>query len=167
MGRTRSVLLILVLLAGSLSPPAGAQEQELRSSPPLERGRTFQLEPNYPNPVSSETYIPFTLHSDLFQNRDSVVVSLRIFNPLRQVVAIPDLVDEDRGGRMPIINLAFHEPGRKIAHWDGRNEAGQPLPSGVYYCQLEIRGEPEPQTRKIIVLNPRRRRTIIPWFGNE
>lgn len=162
MGRTRSVLLILVLLAGSSSPPLAAQE--LRSSPPLEREGSFQLEPNYPNPVSTETFIPFTLDSTLFRGDDSVVVSLRIFNPLRQMVAIPVLAEGDGGSRTPIINLPFAEPGRKIAHWDGRNQAGEPLPSGVYYCQMEIRGHGEPQTRKIIVLNPRKRRTIIPWL---
>ena len=108
MGRTRSVLLILMLLAGSLSPPVAAQE--LRSSPPLERGRTFQLEPNYPNPVSSETFIPFRLDSTLFQNRDSVVVSLRIVNYLNQVQAIPVMTEGPRGATAPIINLAFREP---------------------------------------------------------
>jgi hypothetical protein len=164
MGRTRSVLLILMLLAGSLSPPAAAQE--LRSSPPLERGKSFQLEPNYPNPVSAQTFIPFYLDSALYDGRDTVVVSLRIFNVLRQVVAIPVAMDESGRTRQPIINLGYTEPGRKIAHWDGRDQAGQPLPSGVYYCQMEVRGEAEPETRKIIVLNPRRRRTF-PWFGNE
>ena len=162
MGRTRSVLLILLLLAGSSSPPSAAQE--LRSSPPLERERGFQLEPNYPNPVSTETFIPFTLDSALFRGRDTVVVSLRIVNPLRQTVAIPVLAEGEGVNRAPIINLAFREPGRKIAHWDGRNQAGEPLPSGVYYCQMEIRGNDEPQTRKIIVLNSRKRRTIIPWL---
>lgn len=164
MGRTRSVLLILMLLAGSLSPPAGAQEQELRSSPPLERGRTFELEPNYPNPVSSETYIPFRLDSTLFRNRDSALVSLRIVNLLSQVVAIPVLVDGSSGTRREIVDLAFDEPGRKIAYWDGRNQSGQPLPSGVYYCQMQVRGEQDSQSLKIVLFNRRGRRTIIPWF---
>src|SRR5690606_2324745 len=140
MGRTRSVLLILVLLAGSLSPPAAAQEQELRSSPPLERGRTFQLEPNYPNPVSSETFIPFRLDSTLFRSQDSVVVSLRIVNQLSQVVAIPVVMNGATPTRVPIINLPFGEPGRRIAYWDGRDQGGQALPSGVYYCQMQVRG---------------------------
>jgi hypothetical protein len=166
MGRTRSVLLILMLLAGSLSPPAMAQDPELRSSPPLKRGPHFQLEPNYPNPVSSETYIPFRLDSALFQGNDSVVVSLRIVNTLSQVVAIPVIVDGSSGARVPIINMAFPDPGREIAYWDGRNQSGQPLPSGVYYCQMEVRGEEERQNLKIVVFNARRRRTI-PWFGQE
>jgi hypothetical protein len=164
MGRTRSVLLILVLLAGSLSPPAAAQE--LRSSPPLERGKSFQLEPNYPSPVSSETFIPFTLDSALFQRRDSVVVSLRIVNYLNQVQAIPVMTGGRSGSAAPIINLSFREPGRKVAYWNGRNAAGQPVPSGVYYCRMEVRGETEPEIRQIIVLNERKRRTI-PWFGGN
>ena len=165
MGRTRSVLLILVLLAGSLSPPVAAQE--LRSSPPLERGATFQLEPNYPNPVSSETYIPFTLDSALFRTRDTVVVSLRIVNTLNQVVAIPVVANGSRGLPTPIINHGFTDPGRKIAFWNGRNQSGQPAPVGVYYCRMEVLGEPEAQTRKIIVFYERRRRTIPLFGGNE
>jgi hypothetical protein len=164
MGRTRSVLLILMLLAGSLSPPGAAQE--LRSSPPLERGRSFQLEPNYPNPVSADTYIPFYLDGTFFEGQDTAVVSLRIYNVLRQVVAIPVAMDESGPTRLPIINLAFTEPGRKIAHWNGRDQAGEPVPSGVYYCQMEVRGVEEPEIRKIIVLNPRRRRTF-PWLGGN
>ena len=163
MGRTRSVLLILMLLAGSLSPPAAAQE--LRSSPPLERGRTFQLEPNYPKIVKSETYIPFQLTEEIFEGRDSVVVSLRIFNMLRQLVAIPVAVIGQESSRTQVLNLAYREAGRKIARWDARDQAGQPVPSGVYYCQLEVRGVAAAQTQQIIVDNGRRRRTIIPWFG--
>ena len=164
MGRTRSVLLILVLLAGSLSPPAVAQE--LRSTPP-DRGKSFQLEPNYPKIVASETYIPFLLDSALFQGRDSVVVSLRIYNVLRQPVAIPVVVVEGEDARRPLLNLAFSSPGRKMAYWDAKDAAGQPVPSGVYYCQLIVRGEAQPETRQIVVDNPRRRRTIIPWFGRQ
>src|SRR5690606_4264979 len=145
----RSVLLIAMLLAGSLSPPVTAQEY--RSSPPPERVRTFELEQNYPTPVSTETYIPFPLDSTLFANQDTAVVSMRIYNMLRQLVAIPVTADvEGRGGGQSIINLAYTEPGRKIAHWDGRDAAGQPLPSGIYYCQLEVRGESAAQSRQII-----------------
>ena len=161
MGRTRSVLLILMLLAGSLSPPVAAQE--LRSTPP-ERGKSFQLEPNYPKIVKAETYIPFQLDSALFQGRDSVLVTLRIFNILRQAVAIPVVLPEGEGARRPLLNLPFSAPGRKIAYWDAKDAAGQPVPSGIYYCQLVVRGEPQPETIQIVVDNPRRRRSIIPWF---
>lgn len=164
MGRTRSVLLILMLLAGSLSPPAAAQE--LRSSSPPDGRRTVQLEPNYPQIVKSETYIPFTLHSDLYEGSDSVVVSLRIFNMLRQPVKFPVAVVGEQVTNTPVFNLVYREPGRKIAYWDARNEGGLPVPSGVYYCQLEVRGIAV-QTLQIIVDNGRRRRTIIPWFGGR
>lgn len=161
MGRTRSVLLILMLLAGSLSPPADAQEPI--SSPPLEKGRSVELEPNYPKIVKTETYIPFRLDSALYEGRDSVVVSLRIFNMLRQLVAIPVAVVGQQTTRTQVLNLPYRDPGRKIAFWDAHNAAGQPVPSGVYYYQLEVGGVAV-QTQQLIVDNGRRRRTIIPWF---
>ena len=164
MGRARSVLLILLLRAGSLSPPAAAQE--LRSTPP-DRGKSFQLEPNYPKIVVSETYIPFLLDSALFRGRDTVVVSLRIYNTFRQPVAIPVAVTEgDDSRRPPLLNVAYSTPGRKMAFWDAKDLAGVPVPSGVYYLQLVVRGQPQPETIQIVVDNPRRRRTI-PWLGGR
>src|SRR5690606_15585506 len=104
--------------------------------------------------------------SALFRGRDSVVVSLRIVNTLSQVVAIPVVMDGASPTRTPIINLVFTEPGLKVAYWDARDQSGQSLPSGVYYCQMEVRGEEERQSLKVVVFNARRRRTI-PWFGQE
>lgn len=162
----RSVLLILVLLAGSLSPP-GLWGQEARAAPPAERGRGFYLEQNSPNPVNPDTWIPFYLEDGLFEGRDSVVVTLRVFNILRQVIAIPDAVDLATKSRSRLINLVIRTPGRKLAYWDGKDSAGRRVPSGVYYSQLVVDSQGEPQTRKMIVLNPRRRRNIIPWFGSS
>ncbi|HET8654915.1 MAG TPA: hypothetical protein VFL93_05335 [Longimicrobiaceae bacterium] len=164
MSCARCILLVVVLLAGSLSPPP-ARGQDARAAP-LEPSRGFRLEQNYPNPVNPDTWIPFTLDESLFASRDSVVVTVRIFNILQQVVAIPEVaVDTSRDTRVRLINLAFHAPGRWVAYWNGKDSAGRRLPSGVYYCQLVV--DDQPQTRKIIVLNPRRRRNLIPWFGSK
>lgn len=159
----RSVLLVMLLLAGSLSPPA-VWGQDARAAPP-EPSRGFSLEQNYPSPVSESTSIPFHLDGSLFEERDSVVVTMRIFNILRQVVAIPEAVEQGESQKARVINLAYREPGRKVAYWDGRDSAGRRVPSGVYYCQLIV--DDQPQTRKIIVLNPRRRRGLIPLFGSR
>ena len=158
---TRPVLLILFLLAGSLSPPPlGGQEAKGRAVRQSEQG--FYLEQNYPNPVNPETWIPFYLEDALFERSDSVVVSLRIVNVLRQVVAIPEAVDHPSGKRRRVFNLEYREPGRKVAYWDGRDIAGRLIATGVYYLELVV--ENRPQTRKIIVLNEQKRRSIIPWF---
>ena len=90
---------------------------------------------------------------------------MRIFNILRQVVAIPAMVEPDGAKRDRIIDLSVRRAGRHIAYWDGRDSAGRRVPSGVYYCQLVV--DEQPQTRKIIVLNPRRKRNLIPWFGSK
>ncbi|HET7276234.1 MAG TPA: hypothetical protein VFI91_13785 [Longimicrobiaceae bacterium] len=154
----RSVLLILFLLAGSSSPPLHAQESA--QSPESSRG--FYLEQNYPNPVNPETFIPFLLEEELFADRDTAVVTIRIFNVLRQVVAVPEAIDHPQGEEVPVIELSYAEAGRKLAYWDGMDTSGRRAPSGVYYCQLVVNDQP--QLRKLIVLNPERRRGF-PWFG--
>lgn len=157
----RSVLLILLLLAGCLSPPVlGAQES--RSELAVEQSQGFYLEQNYPNPVNPETWIPFHLEESLFQNGDTAVVTIRIFNILRQVVAIPLAVDHP-DGRARVLNLTYTEPGRKVAYWDGKDTAGRRVPTAVYYVQMVVGDETRSSTRKITVLNPRRR-SLFPWI---
>ncbi len=154
----RSVLLIIFLLAGSSSPPLHAQ---LPAQSP-ESSRGFHLEQNYPNPVNPETFIPFLLEEELFANRDTAVVSIRIFNVLSQVVAVPEALAHPQGEGTPVTNLSYAEPGRKLAYWNGRDTSGRRAPSGVYYCQLVVNDQP--QARKMIVLNTDRR-SGFPWFG--
>jgi hypothetical protein len=157
----RSVLPILLLLAGSLSPPA-LHAQAGKVQIPGQSGQGFSLEQNYPNPVSSETWIPFYLEDSLFESSDSVVVSLRIFNPLRQVVAIPVAQGQPNAAQARLINLVFRQAGRKLAYWDGKDTAGRSVPTGVYYGQLVVDGQP--QTRKIVVFKASRGRSILPRF---
>lgn len=162
MTRARSVLLILVLLAGSLPPPdAGAQPApDLRA--PVEEPPRIVIEQNYPDPVNPETWIPFTLSPALFEDDSDILVTMRIINILNQVVTIPEAIDHPAGRGTRVINLSYSEPGRKIAYWDGKDQSGRQVPSGVYYVDLVV-GE-ERRTDKLVVLNnPRRRRTIFPW----
>ena len=155
----RWVLPILLLLAGSLSPPLHAQDSRTDGSDCS--GPGFHLEQNYPNPVAADSWIPFVLEDCLFESNDSVVVSLRIYNILKQVVAIP--VTSQRSGeeRSRLLNQVARGSGRVLAYWDGKDTAGRTVPSGMYYGELTVNDRTAPP-KKIVVLRPGRRRSIIP-----
>jgi hypothetical protein len=156
----RSVLLILLLSAGSLSPPV-LRAQEARGQIPVQSGQGFHIEQNYPHPINPDTYIPFVLEESLFERSDSVVVTLRIVNILNQVVAIPDLQVTERT-RERLLNLVFRRPARMLAYWDGRDLAGERVPGNIYYAVLDVQGQV--RVKKLVVENPTRRRSIIPRF---
>ena len=160
----RSVLLIMVLLAGSLSPPGlSAQGSQVVRQGMVDDAPAFHLEPHYPATLSSETWIPFNLNPSLFRNGREVRATIRIYNSLGQVVAIPEAVDHPLGPGKPVFDLIYQEPGRKVAYWDGKDPAGRALASGLYYIQLVVDNEVG-GTNKIILDNPSRpRRRLIPW----
>ncbi len=81
--------------------------------------RGFELQQNYPNPFNAGTIIPFTITGPA-----SGDVTLEIFNILgRRVITLV----EDR-----------LEPGRYQVTWDGRDETGRSLASGVYLYRLTV-----------------------------
>ncbi len=84
--------------------------------------RTFSLGSNYPNPFNPTTQIPF----DIPATGDfvPVAVSMDIFNALGQ--RIRQLLDE------PLLP-GFHE-----AVWDGRDEVGRSLGTGVYFYRVRV-----------------------------
>jgi hypothetical protein len=88
-----------------------------------------QLGQNVPNPFNPTTQITYTLTS-------AENVKLRFFDS--QGRAVRTLVD----GRQ--------EAGQHTVSWDGRNDSGQPLPSGVYY--YELGGAASSEARKAILL---------------
>ena len=81
--------------------------------------RDFALFPNYPNPFNIETQIRFDLPTDCR-------VSLRIYNVKGQLVNA--LTDE------------YLEAGRHTVGWDGTNESGNAVASGVYFYKLTAGG---------------------------
>lgn len=78
--------------------------------------RAFELEQNYPNPFNPETSIRYALLTN-------ARVKLDIYNPLGQKIAT--LVDENQVA------------GNYLAKWNGRNDSGQLVSSGVYVYRLE------------------------------
>ena len=162
--RAPPVLLLLLVIYGFLSPPAARAQDPGQARPAVvESDKGFRLEQNYPNPANPETYIPFYLEEGLFQNGDTRVVSIRIVNILRQLVAIPKAVGLPRGRDVPVNNLRYTEPGRKVAYWDGRDLRGNRVPSGVYYCEMVVDGKTD--YLRFSVTQPRRRsRFPIPFI---
>ena len=105
---------------------------------------------NRSNPFNPATTIPFKVSGELFLKGHRPVVSLRIYNVLAQLVAIPIL----RGTDKPLDSLALSCPTTLgcaySAYWDGYvANTGKPAASGVYIYQLVIDGKRF--TKKIVV----------------
>jgi plastocyanin len=90
---------------------------------------TATLAQNLPNPFNAETVIPYTLHS-------SGHARLVIANILGQ--SVRQLVEETQPA------------GTYLARWDGRDDMGSPVSSGVYFYRLETGSVA--MTRKMVVL---------------
>lgn len=75
---------------------------------------------NYPNPFNPDTWIPYRL-------KQEAEVTIDIYNVTGQLIRT--------------LNLGRKEPGHyvnqhKAAYWDGTNEAGEPVVSGVYFYTM-------------------------------
>ena len=79
-----------------------------------------ELLPNYPNPFNPETWIPYRLAEDAF-------VTLTIYDQAGQLVRTLDV-----GHRI----AAVYENRSKAIYWDGRNQVGEGVASGVYFYHL-------------------------------
>ncbi len=98
------------------------------SPAPIRTPEAFQLLHCYPNPFNPELQVEFTL-----SRRSRVVV--RIFNVLGQRVR-------------ELLNRSL-PAGRHKIHWEGKNDAGIALPSGVYF--LRMRAEGRSRTVKVVL----------------
>jgi hypothetical protein len=92
---------------------------------------------NFPNPVSPETFIPFQLKGEVFVGGQRPLVSLRIFNMLAQVVAVP--IVQGSGEKLDNAPLSWNGTGDYTAYWDGKIQGtGREATSGVYVYQLIV-----------------------------
>lgn len=110
-------------------------------APPGQRESGSRLKQNYPNPFNPETRIPFILTEEDFQNDGTAVVSIRIFNVLQQLVAVPVALEHPEGNQAVLDGLRYHTPGEKVAYWNGRDKNGREVASGLYYYMLVINGK--------------------------
>ena len=75
---------------------------------------------NYPNPFNPETWIPYQL-------AEPADVTLTIYDIQGRVVRDLDLGYQRAG---------MYQSRTRAAHWDGRNDIGEPVASGVYFYTL-------------------------------
>jgi hypothetical protein len=119
--------------------------QEQASQPAVE------LKQNYPNPFNPATTVPFTLGGRWFVDGHRPKVSLKIYNVLAQLVAVPIL--QGTGEPMDNTELTCSNPeGCSFScYWDGNViTTGTPAASGVYIYQLIVDGKR--YTKKMIVM---------------
>ena len=77
----------------------------------------------YPNPFNPETWIPYQLASQSD-------VEIRIFDSIGSLVRTLKLGNKNPG---------YYTSKIKAGYWDGRNENGETVVSGIYFCQLNTR----------------------------
>jgi len=102
------------------SPGNAATAVENRSS--TQQPETFSLQQNYPNPFNSETEITYSLPA----GKESYPVFLAIYDLQGRLVRV--LVHKNQA------------PGTYTVVWDGRNLAGNLVPSGLYLFRLQVAG---------------------------
>ncbi len=88
---------------------------------------------NYPNPFNPETWLPYQLAND-------AEVVIRIYSATGQLVRNMDLGFQQAG---------YYIGRSRAAYWDGRNDLGERLASGVYFYQLST---PESSTTRKMVI---------------
>ena len=89
---------------------------------------------NYPNPFNPETWIPYQL-------AESAEVALTIYNANGEMVRYLALGHQAAG---------IYRSRSRAAYWDGRNQLGEPVTSGLYFYTLTA-GEFS-ATRKMLIL---------------
>jgi hypothetical protein len=89
----------------------------------------FELHQNYPNPFNNETVIKFSLSRP-------AEVNLAVYNIL--------------GQKVRTLVRSRTDAGPQGVKWDGKDEKGEDLSSGIYFCQLKV-GEMK-QTKRLVLL---------------
>ncbi len=137
MRRILGVFLLSVLFG--LAPGISAQGTPGDSGLAREQESGFTLGQNYPNPFNPETRIPFDLNEVLFTDGRTAVVSVRIYNVLQQFVASPIALSHP-SGQAHLVDLEYGSPGRYEAYWNGLDQSGREVASGIYFVQLTVNG---------------------------
>ncbi len=138
-----AVLGLGLLAVGIGARPARGQQPASAAS--------VSLKQNYPNPFNPTTTIPFSLSAELFANGHRPKASLKIYNVLAQLVAVPIL--QGTGEKLDNVDLSCASATSCdfSAYWDGTVlNTGQPAASGIYIYQLVVEGQRF--TKKMIIM---------------
>jgi hypothetical protein len=131
----RWAALALVLALWGLAPESAAGQSVQQDQQPQGR-KSGTLGQNYPNPFKPDTRIPFSVSCGEGASGDHVV-SVRIYNVLAQLVAIP--VVEGRGEPLDNIKLPC---GDYVAYWGGKvRRTRRDAAPGIYIYELVVDGE--------------------------
>ena len=118
-----------IRLVAAAAPPAPSAtavlEEQIATLP-----QSVTLDQNYPNPFNSSTIIRFALPAD-------EEIELAVFNLTGQKVAT--------------LAEGVREASSYTVHWDGRDDSGHLLSSGVYLYRLRA-GQRHIETRKLLLL---------------
>ena len=93
-----------------------------------------KLLPNYPNPFNPDTWIPYQLS-------EASTVNVKIYDVTGSLVRTINV------GHKPTGYYLTHE---KAVYWDGRNENGERISSGVYFYTLIT--DHYTQTRRMVIV---------------
>ena len=164
MMRCWTAFVIVFAACAALPSVVRGQATDRHASAATRKGRLF---PNQPNPVTTETLIPFRVGDDTCSvESETHHVSLRIYNILSQIVAVPVLLDSAAGvdatstartdtsvaraAPAPVTNLEL-ACGSYVARWNGRHDADDRRASaGVYMLQLMIDGKSAGMRRMVV-----------------
>jgi hypothetical protein len=142
MGRFLCVFFILIFSAWA-SPGLSAQGGPSSPGSFGENQPVFRVLQNYPNPIQSETRIPFELHEGAFPEGAPAVVSARIYNVLRELVEVPTTLGHAGGDGLPAVDLEYGAPGRYELFWNGMTRSGVQAAPGVYLLEMTVNGRPQ------------------------
>jgi len=130
--------LVFVLVTSALMPRVLMAQGTQNPAPTRKSG---VLKQNYPNPFNPETRIPFTVGDENCEDpARQHKVSLRIYNILSQLVAIPVLQGGTGGvaGGVRLANVML-TCGDYVAYWNGKYDGTKKeAASGVYLYELRI-----------------------------
>ena len=139
MKRPWAALGLVLALSVFMPEESAAQTQDTGNR---QRKPGMSLGQNFPNPFNPETFFPFsvgdppTCPDQGKQHR----VSLKIYNLLSQLVAIP-VLQGGQNAAQPLNNLVL-PCGEYVAYWDGKvMGTGREAASGVYLYRLEVDGK--------------------------